>query len=146
MTVQIDTSQQARIVVTGEFPISVTELWPYFTTAEGLTRWWPQVAEIDCRENGRYTLSWPTMAWTLRGQYSTVIPNQQLTFSWQWDHLPHLSARTVDIRFKPHPTGSRIILTHADYTIRPEDLADRQHHIDGWTHFLGQLATIIQAQ
>jgi uncharacterized protein YndB with AHSA1/START domain len=83
------------------------------------------------------------MNWQLRGEYLQFDPGKTLDFTWHWEHEPNRPVRTVNIHFQPKASeGCEIILTHGTYMASAEDQEERQGHIEGWTHFLGQLQKI----
>lgn len=58
----------------------------------------------------------------------------------------------MTLRFEPLPNapdadpGTRLTLTHGTYAGTPEDLEMRQHHLDGWRHFLPRLGEALRAE
>ena len=62
-----------------------------------------------------------------------------LGFTWQWDHSPELPERQVMLHIEPMTSGSRLMVIHGYYGNSEKEQEDRQHHIDGWQHFLVQL-------
>jgi uncharacterized protein YndB with AHSA1/START domain len=133
-------SEYDRLMMLATFPHVIPEtLFDYWITPELICRWWPPVAEIEPREGGEYHLSWPKMNWNLRGRYTTFERGKALAFSWKWDHIS-APARQVTIDFEALPNGgTQIILTHGFYTSSAEDQEERNGHLEGWTHFLGEL-------
>jgi uncharacterized protein YndB with AHSA1/START domain len=132
-----------------EFPnIKSEELFTYFTQPELLVKWWPQTAELEPHEAGRYTFTWPSMNWSLSGEYAAFEPGRRLEFTWQWEHEPKTPMRRVEIDFSDTALGSEIILTHGPYS-RVEgdqadrDQADRLSHLEGWNHFLSRLGSVL---
>ena len=108
-------------------------LWESFTDAEKLTEWWPDGADTDVRAGGRYHLWWEAMGWHLRGEYSR-IDRDHLTFTWAWDH-EQLPDRTVDVRLTTNASGAEMTLEHSAGSGE-----EAQSYLDGWLHFLPQLA------
>lgn len=102
-----------------------------FTEAALLAKWWPPHAEIEPRRGGSFHLAWPDMGWRLRGTHTTFMPGEDLAFTWRWDHEPERPTRNVHIRFEPVDGGTRIWLTHGEYTPSPEDQKERRDHLDG---------------
>lgn len=121
---------------------SPRSLFDHFTVPELLTRWWPQAAVTEPWSGGSYRLSWPAMDWVLYGEYTQFDPGERLSFTWLWEHEPDLPMRLVEIVFEPEGDGSRLTLTHGTYSDNERDQEDRQSHLDGWTHFLGQLRAL----
>jgi uncharacterized protein YndB with AHSA1/START domain len=132
-------SDPSHMVVVADLRLSSRRAFDYFITPELLARWWPPEADVDARLGGAYTLRWPTMHWQLSGRYTAFESGKHLAFTWQWAHHPELPARTVDVRFALSANGCRVTITQGTYGDSPVERDDRQSHIDGWIHFLGQL-------
>lgn len=130
-----------QVVVQASFPTLNTEqLFEYWVRPDLVTKWWPPQAEVL---DGGYLFSWPQMNWRLRGEYLEYAPGESLEFTWRWEHEPDRPVRTVQVDFRLiDPHGSEMILTHSTYNDSAEDQEERQGHIEGWIHFLGQLQKI----
>jgi uncharacterized protein YndB with AHSA1/START domain len=141
MTVEWLERDGARIAVRCQIAgIRPDGLWQLWTTPEGLTRWWPQKAEIDPAARSLH-FSWPRMGWHLRGRVLAWEPSRRLVFTWRWDHEPELPERTVTVELMALAGGDGTVLTleHGTYGDGAIEAADRQSHIEGWDHFLGRL-------
>lgn len=139
---QID-SDSSQLVLCVCFPqFSPRALFDHFTVPELLTHWWPQKAATEPRAGGSYRLSWPAMDWALYGEYTQFLPGERLSFTWRWEHEQDMPARLVEIVFEPEGDGSRLRLTHGTYNKNERDQEERQSHLDGWMHFLGQLLAL----
>lgn len=136
-------SQQLMLIC--DFPTTSPErLYDFWIRADLLCRWWPQAAVVDARLGGEYRLSWPKMGWVLRGRYTMVRPGAALGFTWRWEHEPDDVTRDVALTLTPlGERGTRLTLVHGPYADGPEEAAQRQSHLDGWTHFLGRLNAIV---
>lgn len=132
-----------RLVVQGTFETTPARLFQYWVEPALLAEWWAPGAEIDLRVGGLYTLSWPAMGWCLRGTYSVVESGERLAFTWAWDHEPELPERAVDVRFVADAAGTVMTIEQGIYRDLPEDVADRQSHLEGWLHFGERLATAV---
>lgn len=129
-----------HMIASAEVPgLSPGQAFEYFTVPELLALWWPPEATTERQQGGRYVLRWPSMNWELSGEYTAFIPGERLAFTWQWAHKPELPARVVDVAFEPAGAGCRLTVTHGTYGNTTVEQEDRQSHIDGWLHFLGQL-------
>ena len=136
-------SDNSRLELTAGFPKLTSEaLFANFTQPELLQRWWPAQATIEPHLGGAYHLSWPDMDWYLRGEITVFETARRLGFTWRWDHEPGLPTRQVDLVFDPAGSGSRLTITHGPYDKSQRDQDDRQSHLEGWTHFLGQLSAL----
>ena len=137
-------SAKDRAILRADFT-GRTPVWLYdaFTTPETLVRWWPmEVPAIDPVVGGVYALGWSAMKWTLRGVYRAAAPGEILAFSWRWDHQPDLPEREVTVTFHGIDGGAALTLIHGFYGDSAVEQEDRQGHIDGWMHFLGQLQAL----
>lgn len=132
-----------RLVMRGDFGVTPEVLFQYWVEPNLLAEWWAPGAEVDLRVGGSYTLSWPAMGWCLRGRYMAVEPGARLAFTWAWDHEPDLPERSVDVRFAADAAGTVMTIEQGIYRDLPEDLADRQSHLEGWLHFGERLAKAI---
>lgn len=133
------------LIVVADLPgLAADRAWRAWTDGAELARWWAPESQMDIRVGGSYALSWPRMGWVLRGAYGEVQPGHRLAFTWQWDHEPSLPEREVTVDFAPIDggTGTRLTITHGPYGSGEAEAADRQSHLEGWTHFLGQLGAL----
>jgi uncharacterized protein YndB with AHSA1/START domain len=143
--VQLLSSDQNQLNLSADFSnFTPQELFEYFTTPHLITQWWPETAEIDARLHGKYRLGWPSMSWELFGKFTRFEPGQRLAYSWKWKHAPDLPERQVDILFETLGDGARLTLTHGAYMDNSRDRADRQSHLDGWSHFLARLQNLVR--
>ena len=129
-----------RLTIAAHFPQRAPDvLFEYWTKPDLICQWWPPQAVIEPYEGGAYHFAWPRMGWDLRGQYVTFDIGRTLGFTWKWDHEA-APPRHVEITFDALPGGgTQITLTHGVYTDSTEDQQERKGHLEGWTHFLGQL-------
>ena len=128
-----------QMVVAADLALSPRAAFDHFVMPHLLALWWPPEAIVEPRLGGGYRMLWPSMNWELFGEFTAYEPSERLAFTWQWVHRPELPARAVDVRFLPADSGCRVVVTHGVYGDTAADQEDRQSHIDGWRHFLGQL-------
>lgn len=114
------------------------DVYANFIDADGICAWWPSEAEVDPVVGGRLIARWPSMGWTMRGRYTDLVQNRVIGFTWSWDHEPDTPERNVRVRIEAVEAGTRLTLTHGDYG--SEDADERKGHLEGWLHFLPQLA------
>jgi len=72
----------ATIVRHAEFRATPDELFDAFTVQELLTQWFAQHADLDVRDDGWWTFTWPPYM-AARGRYITVDRPHHLV--WTWD-------------------------------------------------------------
>ena len=140
-SIELIETPNSHLIIIAKFPSATTkDLFSHFTEADKLSKWWPQEAETVPREGGMLHLQWPAMKWHLRGSFEVFEPKKNLVFTWQWDHDPIDPPKRVKVRFEEDDDGTTITLEHGNYNSSQEDQVRRQEHIDGWKHFLGELA------
>jgi uncharacterized protein YndB with AHSA1/START domain len=138
-------SSQDWLLVTAEFAnLNADALYKHFTQADLLAKWWaPSAPMLDLTIGGHYHLEWQPMNWHLRGTYKAVEPGKVLAYTWKWDHEPELPMRNVCIMFQEGKhDGASLTLLHGTYGDNEAEQQDRQSHLDGWVHFLGQLQKV----
>jgi uncharacterized protein YndB with AHSA1/START domain len=137
-------SADDRLIIIANFPNFTPEsLYDHFTQSNLLTAWWAHEApEIDPEIGGKYQLGWSAMGWTLRGVYKAAERGKAVVFTWKWDHEPDLPEREVTVLFQSAAQGSTLTIIHGFYAESEIDQNDRQSHLEGWTHFLGQLRAL----
>jgi uncharacterized protein YndB with AHSA1/START domain len=137
----------ASLILRDEFLTASPErLFRYWTEPALLTRWWPQVAEVEPRTGGSYAFSWPAAGWRLTGHYTIFEPGRRLGFTWRWAHEPDAPETVGRLAFEAMEDGGmRLTLAHGPYDESPESQEMRAGHLEGWTHFLGRLHEAVQA-
>ncbi|AYD89120.1 SRPBCC domain-containing protein [Actinomyces sp. 2119] len=110
-------------------------VFAYLTTAEGMTAWMGEYADLDPVPGGRFAVN--IAGYPVRGEFLHVEPPHRVVVSWGFagsDELP-AGASTVEFRLTPTREGTRVDLRHYD-------LPDAQvpGHADGWANFLPRLA------
>lgn len=130
---------QTATIVT-ELPGEPSAVFEWFTDPVLLVRWWPSEAETDPRPGGVYRLYWAGPDVTLRGGYRRVVDHERLDFTWSWDH-DDLPPREVGISFERCGRGTRVTVDH-----EAESDDEATDYVDGWTHFLEQLAAQLGPQ
>ena len=111
-------------------------VFEYLVTAEGMTAWMGQYAELDPTPGGRFAVDIAGHA--IRGEYLRVEHPRRVVVSWGVagsETLPAGSSR-VEFTLTPTGTGTRVELTHSDL---PD--TEVRGHAHGWAHFLPRLGT-----
>ncbi|WP_341945321.1 SRPBCC domain-containing protein [Microbacterium sp. LWH11-1.2] len=111
-------------------------VFEYLVTAEGMTAWMGQYAELDPTPGGRFAVDIAGHA--IRGEYLHVEHPRRVVVSWGVagsETLPAESSR-VEFTLTPTGTGTRVELTHSDL---PD--TEVRGHAHGWAHFLPRLGT-----
>lgn len=110
-------------------------VYEYLVTAEGMTAWMGQHAELEPLPGGRFAVDIAGHA--IRGEFLHVEPPRRIVVSWGMvgsESLPTGASR-VEFLLIRTSTGTRVELTHSALP----DLALRGH-AHGWAHFLPRLA------
>jgi uncharacterized protein YndB with AHSA1/START domain len=146
MSVAQVSSALNKAIVVGTFNASTPEkLFDYWITSQLLTQWWPPEAEIEPCIYGSYHYFWPQMQWHLRGHFTDFEVGRKLAFTWQWDHYLQTTHVIVDFASLAD-NGTKLTVTHGDYSESSEDQEARQGHIEGWLYFVGKLQRCIEEQ
>ena len=109
-------------------------VFDHLVTAEGMTAWMGEWAELDAVPGGRFAAD--INGTPVRGTFVEVDPPRRVVFTWGVpgsDDLPAGSS-TVAFTLSPSRTGTRLDLLHSDL---PESRAAR--HAAGWQHFTDRL-------
>ncbi len=109
-------------------------VFDYLVTAQGLTTWLGQHADLDARRGGGFAVD--IAGHPIRGSYLTVDRPHRVVVSWGVAASPDLppGASTVEFILTPTTLGTRVDLTHSGL---PDARLDG--HADGWPHFLARL-------
>lgn len=111
-------------------------VFDHLVTAEGLTAWMGEHAEIEPHADGRFAVD--IAGYPIRGRYVVVDRPHRVVVTWGVAGSADLPPGASRVEFVLHAigTGTRVELTHADL---PE--TDVAGHADGWRHFLPRLRT-----
>jgi uncharacterized protein YndB with AHSA1/START domain len=112
-------------------------VFDHLTTAEGMTAWMGQHAELDPVAGGEFAVD--INGTPIRGSYVEVDPPRRLVVTWGVagsDDFPVGSSR-VEFTLTPTAGGTRLQLVHTDL---PEP--KRAGYASGWVHFLDRLHTV----
>ncbi|MFI6713251.1 SRPBCC domain-containing protein [Nonomuraea sp. NPDC050478] len=127
----------------------VERVWAALTTAEGLSRWFGSVAEIDLRPGGRAFFRWDDLGDESVATIVVVDPPRRFAFRWAIEGLPEADApRTlVDFTLEPIPDGTRLRLMESGFTQAAADVARSAHQANsqGWDTELADLETYLDA-
>lgn len=131
------------------FHAPLTPIFDAFHKPDALMEWFaPGEAEVkqvmsDFKEGGRYRIVLAEPAgqeYSLTGQYTHIVANEHLAFSWAWEDNEEESIMTaVDIHFEAENADTTTItLTQTGFMNEQE----RDQHQNGWMSCLEQLATL----
>jgi len=116
-------------------------IWPLWTTAPGLARWWwPHLLDttydVEERPGGRYRIESSAAGIGVEGEFVSLDEPHELVLTWQWLHGG--AAGPVDrvrIAFDERGADTLVRVTH-------EMAGDQEHdgYLQGWTDVLDRLA------
>ena len=119
-------------------------VFPLLVEPEALQRWWPDLAELDPREGGRFRMEFAGGESVVTGEVTVFEPPRALGLTWAWDGRPAETATWIDLTVTPLDGGrSRVEVVHSGWE-RVPDL--RTAHDAGWAHFLGSLAALAEGR
>ena len=127
------------------------KVYAAWTDPENLVQWFGpgQVkpgsahAELDVRVGGHYRISFTGANGEhheVGGVYREVVPNERLVFSWAWHSTPERES-LVTVSIKPDAGGTLLTFHHAQFV----DETARDNHERGWTEFLDNLESFVEA-
>ena len=120
------------------------QIFPLLVEPEALQRWWPDLAELDPREGGRFRMEFAGGQSVVTGEVTVFEPPRALGLTWAWDGRPAETATRIDLTVTPLDGGrSRVEVVHSGWE-RVPDL--RPAHDAGWAHFLGSLAALAEGR
>ncbi|RBQ14656.1 ATPase [Spongiactinospora rosea] len=127
----------------------IERVWAALTTAEGLSRWFGSVAEIDLRPGGRAFFRWDDLGQESVATIAVVDPPHRFAFRWAIEGLPEDDApRThVDFTLEPVPDGTRLRLVESGFAQAADNVARSAHKANsqGWDMELVDLETYLDA-
>lgn len=132
---------QARVERTLSAPPErVFEAW---TDPAILRRWYcpnpdlPLEVTADARVGGRYRVDMGGGRFVAEGEYTELVPDRVVAFTWRWTTSDDVSA--VRVELSPTPEGgTRLVLVHTGLA----DADDAQGHREGWELSLARLAAL----
>ena len=97
--------------------------------------------DIDPRVGGHYRLIMERPGFTARseGTFSQVVPNERLTYSWEWNSDGEVTE--IDVRFAGHPDGTALQLSHSGFAKQES----RDMHDAGWDSYVDGLIKFLSA-
>jgi uncharacterized protein YndB with AHSA1/START domain len=127
----------------------IERVWAALTTAEGLSRWFGSVAEIDLRPGGRAFFRWDDLDEESVATIVVVDPPHRFAFRWAIEDLPEDDApqTLVDFTLEPVPGGTRLRLVESGFAEAATDVARSAHKANsqGWDMELADLKTYLDA-
>ena len=124
------------------------KVWAALTTAEGLSAWFGEEAEIDLRPGGTARMRWSSGA-VVQMRVERVEEPMVFGFTWQIDELPEDDPRRTYVEFtlEPAGAGTRLTVVETGFAQLPEDVHRKAFdgNTGGWASELGELADYLDA-
>jgi len=112
-------------------------VFDYFTRPEALVRWMGDLAVLDPRPGGEFTVFFGGRS--VRGRYLELDPPRRLVISWgrggSAEFPPEVS--TLEVTLEPEGQGTIVTIVHSGL---PE--AEAPKHAAGWRGYLARLAAV----
>jgi uncharacterized protein YndB with AHSA1/START domain len=127
----------------------IERVWAALTTAEGLSRWFGSVAEIDLRPGGRAFFRWDDLDDESVATVVVVDPPHRFAFTWDIQGLPQGGApqTLVEFTLEPVAEGTRLRLVESGFAQAADEVARSAHmtNSQGWDAELADLGTCLDA-
>lgn len=138
-----------RIERTVELAHPPEKVWAALTTAEGLSSWFGDVAEIDLRPGGAGTMTWTAEGFTVRMRVERVEPPAVFGYTWDIYGLPEEDPRRTYVEFTLEPAGggTRLTVVESGFAQLPDEIYRKAFdgNTEGWGKELGDLAAYLDA-
>ncbi|MFI6904663.1 SRPBCC domain-containing protein [Nonomuraea sp. NPDC050394] len=125
---------------------SVERVWAALTTAEGLSRWFGSVAEIDLRPGGRAYFRWDDLGQESLATVTAVEAPHRFAFTWATEGVDVLLT-TVEFTLEEVPGGTRLRLVESGFARAAAGVARSAHQANsqGWDAELADLESYLDA-
>jgi uncharacterized protein YndB with AHSA1/START domain len=137
-----------RIERTVEIAKPPARVWAALTTAEGLSSWFGQQAEIDLRPGGRARMSFGT-DYTAEMRVERIEEPTVFGYTWHIYGLPETDPRRTYVEFtlEPTATGTRLTVVESGFAQLPEDAFKTAFggNTEGWERELVELVEYLDA-
>ena len=132
-----------RIERTVELASPSAKVWAALTTAEGLSAWFGESAEIDLRPGGAARMTWAS-GHEAEMRVERVEPPRVFGYTWRLGELPEGDPRRTYVEFTLEPlgTGTRLTVAETGFAQLPDSAHGEAYdsHVKGWASELGELA------
>jgi uncharacterized protein YndB with AHSA1/START domain len=137
-----------RIERTTELAHPPRVVWAALTTAEGLSGWFGNNAEIDLRPGGRASMKWDS-GHTADMRVERVEEPSVFGFTWHIYGLPEDDPRRTYVEFtlEPAGAGTRLTVVESGFAQLPDEEYEVAYNgnTSGWASELGELVSYLDA-
>ena len=118
-------------------------IFGFLIDPDKMIRWMGKKAELDARPGGLFRVQVNNEA-TARGEYTVVVPNERVVFTWGWEEEGspvRPGSTSVEITLVPEGDKTRVRLEHRDLIAQMLD-----PHDDGWGKYIVRLAAVAEGR
>jgi uncharacterized protein YndB with AHSA1/START domain len=137
-----------RIERTVEIAHPPARVWAALTTAEGLSAWFGNQADIDLRPGGSASMKWDH-GYTAGMRVERVEEPTVFGFTWPIYGLPEDDPRRTYVEFTLAPTdaGTRLTVVESGFAQLADDAYAKAYggNTEGWASELGELVSYLDA-
>jgi uncharacterized protein YndB with AHSA1/START domain len=138
--------KDTTLVLSRSFDAPVEKVFAAWTNPEIANKWMApgeMIAEVDmdARVGGRYRIQMKEPDGNMHitgGEYTEVVENERLTYTWQWEGSDEETLVTVDFHGS-ESDQTNITVTHSRFSTA----ALRDDHEQGWTSCIAQLEALL---
>lgn len=122
---------------------SPREVFRAISTAQGLSRWMVEHAEIALEKGGKYRFEFPG-GWVHEGVVLRLLPGRLLSLSWSWKGV-RLAGTELTLSVSRKGDGSLFKVTHTGFP-QSERWTDLYGGAEwGWTYYAMNLKSVLEA-
>ncbi|HTT46232.1 MAG TPA: SRPBCC domain-containing protein [Thermoplasmata archaeon] len=124
---------------------SPKRVFKWISTPERLTRWLCDSASLPARTGGTYRLGWdggPTHS----GRVLDFTRGAGFTLAWQWPGKERLGTTRLRLSIEAKDDGTVLRFTHSGFQRTGEWVDLYEGAIRGWTYFMMNLKSVMEAK
>jgi len=117
-----------------------------------LTNWFPDAVILEPKVGGKSKFSFYKDSdkrskkmdrdFFPEGKVLEFVPNKKLAYTWQHKNIPDFPETVVTWELEQlGKNKTRLTLTHSGFTGKEVDMKSAKEHDQGWSYFLGELAS-----
>jgi uncharacterized protein YndB with AHSA1/START domain len=121
---------------------SPATVFSYLTDPAKFVAWMGAGAELDPRPGGMYRIE-VDAANVAIGEYVEVDPPHRLLMTWGWQDSNTVPPGSTTVEITLTPDGADTVLRLRHLGLATD--GGRRSHRDGWVHYVGRLASVLNA-